>query len=429
MIYKPKYSNIILFIITIIFSINVIFNESLGKWFLLYGIILNLNIILQVKRSQVLVLIMFFALSYLLYLIPVYFMGQQIGYVKQYHNFGLFNKVLFIHIFFLSSFLLFLKSYNYGRYKLSDSISQKNNPIIFYCLIVLMLITIIGVKGSNIFAGGDSYNNYATNLSQVSGSWEYFYICFIVAFVFANTKFKKNILLTIGIFYITKSLLLGTRIQLIQMFFICFVLFFDNKLKLKYLLIFMLLGVISMEVYGVLKEVGISDLKTIMTYYDNVNTDRVLLTNQTEVFYSSSVYVGVIQDGILTPEKRIISALGLIENSIVPSKYVIKEARLPSYIQQYAHLGGGGLISVQFYVWFGYLGVFIIAFVLAYFFNKLYSSNMFALLGTLVIGVFPRWFAYDPANFLLRLPIYLFVFYMILSTLDKYLKMKKRDIE
>jgi hypothetical protein len=275
-------------------------------------------------------------------------------------------------------------------------------------------------KGTNIFSYDASYEIYAENLSQVSGLWEYFYILFIAAFVFANTKLKRLILLVIAIFYIIYSTLLGLRIQMIQMMFIFFVIFLDNKFKLPYIIVFSILGIISMELYGVIKFIGSLNIGNILYYYNGMGKE--MLTNQTEVFYSSSVYIGAIQDGILTPGKRLVSALGLIENSIVPSAYVIEEARLPAYIQKYAHLGGGGLVSVQFYIWFGYAGVVLLAFGLAYFFNKLYSSNIFAVLGILIIGVFPRWFAYDPGNFLLRLPIYLFVFYLILCALDRVLK-------
>jgi hypothetical protein len=407
-------------------SVITFYDESFGCWFLVYGLLLNFGIIYQVRNSQLLILLMFYVSTYLLYLIPIYFLEKQIGYVVSYHTFHLFNQVLIIHVLFLSLFSFFIRNnYNQNKMKLVDLIPIKNNPVIFNFLVVIMIILIFHVKGVNIFSGKDgSYSLYRENLSNVSGLWEYFYLLFISTFLFTKSKLQKWILLLIGIIYMAKSLLLGLRVQLLQMVIICFVLFFENKLKLKYLIMFLVLGIFSMETYGIMKEVGFSNFMTVMGRIDQINSDNVMLTNQTEVFYSSATYLGVIDDGTLSIDGRIKSTIGFMQNLIIPSAYVIEEGRLPSFISKYTHLGGGGLISIQFYVWFSWLGIIMLAFILAYFFNKLYSNKNIAYIGILVIGTFPRWFAYDPGNFLFRLPLYLFIIYLFIMEINKRLKIK-----
>ena len=215
------------------------------------------------------------------------------------------------------------------------------------------------------------------------------------------------------------------------MIILSFVLFFDGKFKTMYMMILAFFGFIVSEIIGLLKMLGSVSFEDMLVLFEKSETG-IIINNQTDVFYSSVVFLGLIKDEILWLGVRIWSAIGFIWNWFAPSSFVWKEARLPLFAHEYTTLGGGGLISTYFYVWFGYLGPPLIGYGLAMLFNKTYSSEVkdnFKIVLILVLSLYPRWFAYDPGNFLMRFSIYVFVIYMGFIILHNQMKQLKSKFD
>lgn len=403
---------------------------EVGKQLLIMAILTNIFVIWEMRRIQPAVLMGAFFLSYILYLIPYYYNDYIISAHVQYYKKELYDQVLGIHLLFLSSFLLFLKTnLNENYLKLKDLLKPRNNVVIFSFLYLIMLVIIFSIKGSSVIGG--SYSTYIDNLEGQGGGVEYFYIFFVIAFFFTTKPILRNSLLILVIYYCFITITRGYRIQFVQMIILAFVLFFDGKFKTVYMMIFAFFGFIVSEIIGLLKMMGSVSFEDMLALFEKSETG-IIINNQTDVFYSSVVFLGLIKDGVLSFGVRIWSAIGFVWNWFAPSSFVWKEARLPLFAHEYTTLGGGGLISAYFYVWFGYLGPILIGYALALFFNKAYSSNVkqnFKIILILVLSLYPRWFAYDPGNFLMRFSIYVFVIYMGFIIVHNQMKQLKSNFD
>lgn len=403
---------------------------EVGKQLLIMAILTNIFVIWEMRRIQPAVLMGAFFLSYILYLIPYYYNDYIISAHVQYYKKELYDQVLGIHLLFLSSFLLFLKTnLNENYLKLKDLLKPRNNVVIFSFLYLIMLVIIFSIKGSSVIGG--SYSTYIDNLEGQGGGVEYFYIFFVIAFFFTTKPILRNSLLILVIYYCFITITRGYRIQFVQMIILAFVLFFDGKFKTVYMMIFAFFGFIVSEIIGLLKMMGSVSFEDMLALFEKSET-AIIINNQTDVFYSSVVFLGLIKDGVLSFGVRIWSAIGFVWNWFAPSSFVWKEARLPLFAHEYTTLGGGGLISAYFYVWFGYLGPILIGYALALFFNKAYSSNVkqnFKIILILVLSLYPRWFAYDPGNFLMRFSIYVFVIYMGFIIVHNQMKQLKSNFD
>lgn len=401
-----------------------------GKQLLVMAILTNIFVIWELRRIQPAVLMGTFFLSYILYLIPYYYNDYIISAHVQYYKRELYDQVLGIHLLFLSSFLLFLKAnLNENYLKLKDLLKPRNNVVIFSFLYLIMLAIIFSIKGSSVIGG--SYSTYIDNLEGQGGGIEYFYIFFVIAFFFTTKPILRNSLLILVIYYCFITITRGYRIQFVQMIILAFVLFFDGKFKTLYMMILAFFGFIVSEIIGLLKMMGSVSFEDMLALFEKSETG-IIINNQTDVFYSSVVFLGLIKDGILSFWVRIWSAIGFIWNWFAPSSFVWKEARLPLFAHEYTTLGGGGLISAYFYVWFGYLGPPLIGYALAMLFNKTYSSELkqnFKIVLILVLSLYPRWFAYDPGNFLMRFSIYVFVIYMGFIIVHNQMKQLKSKFD
>ncbi|MBB5622326.1 hypothetical protein HDE69_003401 [Pedobacter cryoconitis] len=415
---KNKLFKIIWVCITLMMMLIGKFDADQNKYLLVAGIITNIFIIWEFRKVQPALIMAVFFLSYVMYLLPYYFNDYLISAHSKYYIKELYDKTLGIHVLFLLSLYFFLSGkFNEKQLLIKDLIKPRENTIIFGLLYLAMLGILLTVKGESVLTT-DSYATYIENLEKQGGSLEYFYILFICAYYFTTSKKLRNLLLLLVAYYVYTTVTKGYRIQLVQVIFLTFVLFFDGKFRSKYVMLLSFFGFILSEIIGVMKNVGSVSFEEFMKLYDNAS--GIIITNQTDVFYTSVVFVGIIRDGIMSFPIRVWSAVGFFWNCLVPSSFVWTEARIPQFASKYTSLGGGGLLSVYFYVWFGYLGSIGIGALLAKLFNKIYSSDkktVFKITGLMILCTFPRWFAYDPANFLIRLPLYLLILYSILILL------------
>lgn len=417
------------------FSVALVVLSSLvelGKVLLVVGILINLGVIWQLRRIQPALLMGIFLLSYLLYLVPYYFYDYIISAHTKYYRLDLYDKVLGIHVLFLTALFLFLKvDINRENLKLRNLIKPRSNPLIFCILYVIMLLIIFSIKGTSVLGGAsDSYGTYIDNLEQQSGSVEYFYIFFTIAFYFTTSKIGRSSLLFLVALYCFMTITRGYRIQFVQMVILSFVLFFDGKFKTLFMIIMAFIGFVVSEIVNLLKLMGTVSFEEIVKLFEKADKP-IIINNQTDVFYSSVVFIGLVEDNIYSFWNRGWSALGFIWNWFVPSSFVWIEARIPMYALQFTTLGGGGLVSAYFYVWFGYLGPVIIGFALAKFLNSTYSSGArknYKIVCILVLSLYPRWFAYDPGNFLMRFSIYIGLIYMIFIFLHDYMKRSTKTV-
>lgn len=421
-----RLTKLIWLLINLSFMVVATYIPTLITVVLVLATITNIFLIIALRNIQPAMIMALFFISYLLFLFPYYFFGFRIVVYSDYYEPSLFNKALIIHSLFLNSFFFFLKpKVNELKIKLIDLIPTRPNKYFFWVIAIVLSLIVATMQGQSVVGDGEnSYEAYMENLEGQGGILEYFYILFISGFFFAANRFQKRLLLTIAILYCVQCVVRGYRIQMVQMGLLTFLLFFDNFFKIWKIICLCFIGLLISEVISALKMTGSVDFDTIVKGIDFAKEGEVLIVNQTDVFYSSVTFLGLIQDGILDFWTRFYSMLGFILNWFVPSSFVWQEARLPNYTKNFTALGGGGLVSIYIFVWFGYLGVAGLGLFLAKAVNETFKScdkRILKIVLVIIFSVYPRWFAYDPGNFLFRFSLYLLAFYYILYELAQYL--------
>ncbi|MCQ6558897.1 hypothetical protein [Paenibacillus mendelii] len=397
------------------------FNEN--NALLYYGILLNIILVHKLKNSKILQLVFLFMLTYLLNLIPYFSYGINIAYYEPYARKELFESVLFLHVLFLFVLYLFIgNKVNKNKETLIGKVNMKDNLMLYGISIAVM---------SFILAAGKTGHNLTESigkgpqLTEGLAINEYFLVFTFVAYVFSgNQRFRNAIILILSVLYIAKNTIAEGRIESLQLIILLFVLYVDKK-RISNVL-FWIGTLVGYSLMSVFEKVRIG---TVSFYKIGENGSPYLESNQGDVFYSSSVYVGLVKENIFNDSFRLHSFIGYIERIFLPSKFAASEANVSLYSKSYTPSGGGGLISAYFYVWLSYIGVVLIAVFLAWIINKLYITKnpYFLFYIIMVVVTFPRWFAYDPIT-LFKLTSYGVIIFFGFMQLDLMLNKYNRKI-
>jgi len=410
---------LIIFLVSLMVSINL----SNGSWAIFsFAIFISILVIRVYRYSQPIFIMMSFFFLYVIFLIPYFYYGVNISYYTEYNNYDMFTKTLIYHTIFIVALYIFSKK---NKFDTSERIVDKlnfKNSIFAYAISIFMMVFIIvfGKTGDNILdtggygrSGGGGFLNLAI--------YEYFYIFVITAFIYSNKN--PYLLRLIGIVssvYAFKALLYGSRIEVIQIALLLFILFFEKKISTLRLVFYGVLGYLFFDIFGLLRQDINSFFVNIKNYeLFQVTSDRGFVSsNQGDVFYSSAVLVSAIEYGVYDILFRIKSFLGFISQIFLPSRFTSLDAQLSVIIKNLTNTGGGGLISIYFFSWGGLFGIVFIAKYISFILHKLYiSKNQYLLIyGIMVLTTYPRWFAYGPIA-LFKLSGYVIIVYFIFNTI------------
>lgn len=336
-----------------------------------------------------------------------------------YYKIVLINHFIFILI--LGNLITVNK---YSNFKFDIESYFKPNIYLYNLFIIFFLIFLyLGIKGDNIFISGI----YADSESMKKTTFhEYNILLYFFILIYSPRErrffFINFVLISI---FILKTLLFGGRIEVIQisLLFFYFYFVFQAKVSYKSVILFSLTAYFLLHIFE-----NIRNNPNILLYLDynsifdfsnlfQIESNRLYVdSNQGDVIQSSARILGLIENGYLPFGTRIFSFIFNFFASILPPFLLPDFTNLSVYRQDIYNSGGGGLISIYFYVWFGYLGPIIASFILAYFINKFYTTkNRYILIYSICILItFPRWFAYNPIH-LFKFCLYAVILYWMLN--------------
>ena len=369
-----------------------------------------------------LIMLIFFS-TYIIYLIPLFYFDMPIASHTEFADKTLYLKTLQLLTLFFVSFNLFLKKTVNSIFKIKNSVHKIiSNPLFYLFYFIQLIIIVLGFKnGTSIIGESNSYEAYTNNLENQNGLWEYFYIIYFLSFVFSREKNHKYLLYFTFLLYCYVSLTRGYRIQMIEMILLFFICFLDGIFNNKYLIFFSFLSLIFMEIFGILKNIGSFNIIRITESFNNLNS--LFVTNQTEVFYSTTAVIALKQSHILGLTVQIETFFGFLINFLIPSGFMWNGSRLLDHVSKYSQIGGGGFCFGYAYFWFGYFGIILLTFYLSKIFNLLTSKSNFILFFIiLTTSISPRWFAYEPTNHLIRMELLLVIIYFLIIRLIKFEK-------
>ena len=203
-----------------------------------------------------------------------------------------------------------------------------------------------------------------------------------------------------------------------------------SKVRYSYILPFVFLGFYVLLLFGTIrnnpvllfsnpKEIAVAPFKE-QEPVTTADGKKIIFSHQGDVYYASARMIGLVKTKQLDPVKRIEAFIGNALSIFLPSKFFPEHVKTGSYLQNKYGTGGGGLISVYFYTFLGYLGVVLVGLWLGYLINKSRTSpnQFFILYFILVISTYPRWFAYSPIT-MFKLCFWIIPVYLIIQvTID-----------
>lgn len=384
----------------------------------------------KLRKMQAVFLLYFFLISYLLTYAAYYFFGLKLGSYTKYQYDKYYFDTLIVWNVFLYFFCVFIKGGNPKVKKLSSELVSKAiiRPKAFFFTFFLSLLIVLNLLLNShnvIFSAADKYHQYLENLELIGGNAVLFFVLFCLSYYFGGYKQKskyKYLLFFLMVLYSYLSMTRGTRMLFASMCFCYFVLYFENRFKLWVMTIFILLGFGVLSILNNLKHAESNENKAVII---NGQGDIALVNNHSQILYGGISTFGGIEDKSIVWEDRLNLTIGLILETITPPTFIPEDYKYPAILHNRVDFGGGGLFIFVVYFAMGYVGVALIAILLALLINKLYfstnNSRSFLLFGVIFLSLSSRWISYD-FNLMYRLPTYGILLYLILNqiTLRKY---------
>ena len=384
-------------------------NIELGKYLLTMVFAYNIFLLYKFKRQQTFLILLLFASTYWFYMFFYFYFG--IPYSSYLNMQTLENTVAVLRIQSLFFILLFNLINIHTNVELASTIQRKENPVIFYCCLVIMLVIALFVLGGEtIFEM--AYGEGTTRTSLL----EYYFIFSLLAYVFSVSKNKSKLIFAINMFYALKLILVGLRLVAIEVIVLNFLLFYENQLKTKWIILISSIISVLLTALSFVRVGYYSSFKEMVGFSDQ----GVLITNQGDVFLASVVHYGMVANEYFDLSFRLKSFIGFWLNIFLPPEYQIQEAILNHNVYPYI-VGGGGFSGVYAYVWLNYIGIFLLALYISYFINRAYNNKKSTIYATFIIFTFFRWYPYS-LIILFKMGLWLWIIYISCLLLHQTLK-------
>lgn len=369
---------------------------TLVVWF--YGLI-------NVRKSIPLIIFYVFIFSYISIPYHHYFSHRQISVYDDFQSEALINQVAFLNTVFLAVLGCMLRGVN--DVNLSNPREWcKSNKVIFYISLLPCLISLLfGLSGESIISAG-----YGSGLSEKSALHEYFIVFSLFCWLFMekNNRLQWIILSILIIGYSFKTLIYGGRIEVIQVLLLWGFAGHNylksySKLKLSFLTGISLAVLLSLGIVrGNLPALVVSD-SPINKFFEIIfrpDINPYVLSTSADVYYASMRLLGMADAGYIDFDFRVTSFISFLFNLPLSFSSLKEAANLAALHSSVFPVGGGGLISAYFFIWMGYFGVVIIAFLLGFTIREFYKKphSFWRIYGLLVLVTFPRWWGYTPIN-------------------------------
>ncbi|TWJ26354.1 hypothetical protein [Geobacter argillaceus] len=392
--------------------------------------LISIRLIFLYKNVQPVFIYYIFHLSYVVMLIPYFLFDIPITPHSEFQIAKYMDSTLLVHGAFVFT-LYFFSDLNAPKQLvvIAEHLPSRKDTAVFLFLAGAMLAIIVSMQiGSvNIYSidAAQAWDAYNDNISASSGAPEYFLVFFVTAFIFAKSYRLKLILTIIFCIFIYSGFTRGMRVSLLMPILLYFALFLDGKFRTRYIFIMAIVGMVLVQAAGFLR-----DGKRAAMELFSLFSGTALLTNQGEVFYTTNIIVSALIDGVCGMKERMFSLFAALLQTILPPRIGLGSIGKPAlYVWDLTgrEAGGGGLISGFFYFWLDYFGVVLIAFFIAILTNKVINkpTSLLSLYIICLYSFYPRWLAYDPVNFMFRMPLYAICLYLLLKQFQMTMKLVK----
>ena len=358
----------------------------------------SIYFIFKFKKNIKILTILFFAISYNLPFFAFGYLDIYFSFFDELFTLSRFLEVLKIHtIFFVVLFWFIDKKISLPKF-------LHNKPKLYYFSVVILLLLILAPV-ENTILNSSSYDEVKTSRVFIPIEYGVGFFFFITTYLKKN-KYFVNLL---AVLFCLKYLSLGMRVAVVEVLLIFILTSNNNKFNLKKLLSLGFITIIVMNLFAILRS-GRNEINWLFVLLD------LNVANAGEVLYSSIRILGISDLGFLSFWDKLVSFFYLTFGFLFPGISASSLSNLSGYMRDQYPAGGGGLVSVYFFVMIGYLGVTLVPILIAKTFNKINLSNKkLTLYISILFFMFPRWYSYYPTQ-LFKFPLYFLIFYLLFQS-------------
>jgi hypothetical protein len=365
------------------------------RYFIFLPIINYILLTIKSRHNLPLTLFFIYAIIFYLYLIPRFIFDLPIVYYFQYDDIYFYNKSLLVIIIYLLSLMFFVKPFdNDFKFPEYSRFFRGNNKIVVINCLIMLSIYLFGFSGKNIT---DDVKYGTEDFGEKSVFTEYFILFLIIALVHTKNHLIKWGIILFSVLMMVKCVLYGSRVSALLILLTIFTIEFANRFSVKTVIISAFIGILVMNLLGILREQ--SDKELNFQSLARVNPDNIMASTQSNMFYGSVCFVGLLDDEVFTIETRVKAFVGFIIRLFLPSKLSFEEGSLTDYGQKFTDWGGGAHPATYFYVWFGWLGPVLFGWIIAKLMNLLKNkliNKYWMFVALILIITVPRWYGYEP---------------------------------
>lgn len=374
--------------------------EDSDIWFVI--LMMNILLILRYYKFPALVILFSFILLYVHEAYYFFDMNLNIAYWSAYQTAELLNFSLLLNGVF---FLCFSIIYGKGCIRFNIDSIKMDDYRVFYILVAMFSFSVVfGVQGSSIFDA-----SYGTGKVIKSTLFEYGIVFIFVAMFFTGSSLVRHcVVLVCIIFFSFKSLLFGSRIEVIQILIMYALVQFNMLRKMHFLFVYIAgcVGLLLILLFGELRYdpdyIQFMLDKGVGVLFEAKNIGDIKVSNQGDILQASARMLGLARDGIWSDSVRIESFFSYITGPFNMLTELKNLHNLAAKDQYYFGAGGGGMFTSYFYVWLGFSGVILVSLFIPFALRigLRVNSNSFAIVyATSLLFTFPRWFGYSPIGF------------------------------
>ena len=164
----------------------------------------------------------------------------------------------------------------------------------------MLSIYLFGFSGKNIT---DDVKYGTEDFGEKSVFTEYFILFLIIALVHTKNHLIKWGIILFSVLMMVKCVLYGSRVSALLILLTIFAIEFANRFSVKTVIISAFIGILVMNLLGILREQ--SDKELNFQSLARVNPDNIMASTQSNMFYGSVCFVGLLDDEVFTIETRV----------------------------------------------------------------------------------------------------------------------------
>lgn len=293
----------------------------------------------------------------------------------------------------------------------------KNNWLIFYTLSLLVFLINI------IFFDRTPSTTYIVRGSPLQG---YTFLLILFMYYFSGKRrFRIFIILLLTFLIALQSLYFGNRGALISIVIVVLLTVFKNKLSFNNIIIFSFIGIVFLSIIGTTRS-GQSATFEISDYIESFRENYFV--QDTSVYAFNSSVTHYVAASFYDSIDKVKSFIAFIFSIFIGGNTGFTNyGNVTNLSNAVVNNLGGGLITTHFYFWFGWLGVLLIPYILAYLINKFNKNNSdkYQLTVISLAATSSTWYLYSPLQFFRIIIVFIPLLHFGMLFFDKEMKKYK----